>query len=64
MLRNFLRGLKTGFDSASGTQSAKSNLGTVTDPTGLWSDVNGLRLRAMHRFWEVSVEEAKQDGVG
>ena len=23
------------------TQSAKSNLGTVTDPTGIWSDVNG-----------------------
>jgi hypothetical protein len=35
---------KTGFNSASGTQSAKSNLGTVTDPTGIWSSVNGFRI--------------------
>jgi hypothetical protein len=35
---------KNGFNSASGSQSAKSNLGTVTDPTGIWSDVNGVRV--------------------
>ena len=35
---------KNSFDSAGKTQSAKSNLGTVTDPTGIWSDVNGLRV--------------------
>jgi len=35
---------KTGLDSAGNNQSAKSNLGTVTDPTGIWSDVNGIRV--------------------
>lgn len=29
--------LKTGLDDSGNTQSAKSNLGTITDPTGLWS---------------------------
>jgi hypothetical protein len=48
---------KTGFDSASGTQSAKSNLGTVIDPTGLWSDVNGLRVPEL--AWQQSMRHGE-----
>jgi porin len=44
---------KTGFDSASGTQSAKSNLGTVTDPTGIWSSINGFRVPEL--AWQQSL---------
>ncbi len=44
---------KTGFDSASGSQDAKSNLGTVTDPTGIWSDVNGFRIPEL--AWQESL---------
>jgi carbohydrate-selective porin OprB len=35
---------KNGFGTASQNQSAKSNLGTLTDPTGIWSDINGTRI--------------------
>ncbi len=35
---------KNSFVSNGRTQSAKSNLGTVTDPTGIWSSVNGVRV--------------------
>ena len=35
---------KTGLGIGDETQSAKSNLGTLTDPTGIWSSVNGVRL--------------------
>jgi carbohydrate-selective porin OprB len=35
---------KNSFESAGKTQSAKSNLGTVTDPTGIWSSLNGVRV--------------------
>ena len=48
---------KNGFDSASGTQSAKSNLGTVTDPTGIWSAVNGLRVPEL--AWQQSLRHGE-----
>ncbi len=36
---------KTGLGSPNGdTQSAKSNLGTITNPNGIWSAVNGVRV--------------------
>ena len=44
---------KNGFDSASDKQSAKSNLGTITDPTGIWSKVNGVRVPEL--AWQQSL---------
>ena len=35
---------KTALGGTNDTQSAKSNLGTITDPTGIWSSVNGIRV--------------------
>ncbi|MCX6929055.1 MAG: hypothetical protein NT154_38450, partial [Verrucomicrobia bacterium] len=35
---------KAGLDVSNEKESAKSNLGTLTDPTGIWSSVNGVRL--------------------
>ena len=35
---------KTGLGVGGENESAKSNLGTLTDPTGIWSSVNGVRL--------------------
>ena len=35
---------QTALGGTNDTQSAKSNLGTVTDPTGIWSSVNGIRV--------------------
>ncbi len=48
---------KTGLESAGNTQSAKSNLGTVTDPTGIWSDVNGIRVPEL--AWQQSVRHGE-----
>jgi porin len=48
---------KTGFDSASGSQDAKSNLGTITDPTGIWSDVNGVRMPEL--AWQQSLRHGE-----
>ena len=48
---------KTGFDSASGSQDAKSNLGTITDPTGIWSDVNGVRVPEL--AWQQSLRHGE-----
>jgi porin len=35
---------KTGLGSAGDTQSAGSNLGMITEPTSIWSGVNGFRI--------------------
>ncbi len=48
---------KTGLGSAGQTQSAKSNLGTVTDPTDLWSSVNGFRLPEL--AWQQSLRDGE-----
>jgi porin len=37
-------GAKSGLDSAGRDQDARRNLRTVTDPTGIWSSVNGVRV--------------------
>ena len=47
---------KSGVGPAGGKQSAKSNLGTVTDPTGIWSSVNGVRVP------ELAWQESLRDG--
>ena len=48
---------KNGLESAGNTQSAKSNLGTVTDPTGIWSDVNGFRVPEL--AWQQSARHGE-----
>jgi hypothetical protein len=48
---------KNGVTSAGDTQSAKSNLGTVTDPTGIWSSVNGVRVPEL--AWQQSACNGK-----
>ena len=48
---------KNGLESAANTQSAKSNLGTVTDPTGIWSDVNGFRVPEL--AWQQSARHGE-----
>lgn len=48
---------KTGLNSAGSTQSAKSNLGTVTDPTGIWSGVNGFRVPEL--AWQQSARHGE-----
>jgi carbohydrate-selective porin OprB len=35
---------KTGINSASEHQDAQSNIGSITDPTSVWSSVNGIRV--------------------
>jgi hypothetical protein len=35
---------KSGVGSAGHDQDARRNLGTITDPTGIWSSVNGVRV--------------------
>ena len=44
--------VKTGLDESGNTQSAKSNLGTITDPTGLWSGFNGIAVQEL--AWQQS----------
>ena len=48
---------KNGLESAGNTQSAKSNLGTVTDPTGIWSEVNGFRVPEL--AWQQSARRGE-----
>lgn len=48
---------KSGFTSASDKQSAKSNLGTVTNPTGIWSSVNGVRVPEL--AWQQSARNGE-----
>ena len=48
---------KTGFDSASETQDARKNLGSATDPTGIWSSVNGLRIPEL--AWQQSLKDGE-----
>ena len=48
--------VKTGIGSPGQSQDAKRNLGTITDPTDIWSDVNGLRVP------ELAWQQAAFDG--
>ena len=44
--------VKTGLDESGNTQSARSNLGTITDPTGLWLGFNGIAVQEL--AWQQS----------
>ncbi|HWH67937.1 MAG TPA: carbohydrate porin, partial [Candidatus Sulfotelmatobacter sp.] len=48
---------KTGLNAHSESQDASHNLGTLTDPTGLWSGVNGLRVPEL--AWQQSLREGE-----
>jgi porin len=50
-------GVKVGLDKAGNSQSAQSNLGTLTDPTGVWSGVNGLRVQEL--AWQQSLFDGR-----
>ena len=47
---------KSGLGAAGQTQDAKSNLGTLTDPTDIWSSINGARVP------ELGWQESLRDG--
>jgi len=47
---------KSGLGSPGATQDAQSNLGTLTDPNGIWSSVNGFRVP------ELAWQESLRDG--
>ena len=47
---------RTGLGPAGDTQDAKSNLGTLTDPSGIWSSVHGFRVP------EFAWQESLRDG--
>jgi porin len=49
--------VKTGLDDSGNTQSAKSNLGTITDPTGLWSGFNGIAVQEL--AWQQSFRDGE-----
>jgi porin len=48
---------KTGLDEAGRTQDARRNLGSITDPTGIWSSVNGVRVPTL--AWQQSLAEGR-----
>lgn len=48
---------KNGLQTAAQTESAKSNLGTLTDPTGIWSDINGFRVPEL--AWQQSARNGE-----
>ena len=50
-------GIKTGLNDAGATQSAHSNLGTFTQPIGIWSRVNGIRVQEL--AWQQSLREGE-----
>lgn len=47
---------KSGLGYAGQNQDARKNLGTITDPTGIWSSINGVRVP------ELAWQESFQDG--
>jgi porin len=48
---------KTGLGDAGGTQSPKSNLGTLTEPNYTWSSVNGVRVPEL--AWQQSLRDGE-----
>ena len=49
--------VKTGLNDSGDTQSARSNLGTITDPTGLWSGFNGIAVQEL--AWQQSFRDGQ-----
>jgi porin len=48
---------KSGLGTAGQTQDARHNLGSTTDPTGIWSSVNGLRIPEL--AWQQSLRNGE-----
>ena len=48
---------KSGLGSAGDTQSAARNLGSISDPTGIWSSVNGFRIPEL--AWQQSLRDGE-----
>ncbi len=48
---------KSGLGAAGNTESAARNLGSVADPTGIWSGVNGIRVPEL--AWQQSLADGK-----
>ena len=48
---------KSGLGHAGQEQDARRNLGTITDPTGIWSSVNGVRVPQL--AWQQSLREGE-----
>jgi porin len=48
---------KIGFNPDAEKQSPKSNLGTVTEPAGIWSGVNGVRVPEL--AWQQSLRDGE-----
>ena len=47
----------SGLGTGAQTQDAKSNLGTITDPTGIWSSQEGLRVPEL--AWQQSLHDGQ-----
>jgi porin len=48
---------KNSFEGNGRTQDAKDNLGTLTDPSGIWSSVNGVRIPEL--AWQQSARNGE-----
>ena len=48
---------KSGLGAAGQTQDAKSDLGALTDPTDIWSSINGLRVQELG--WQQSLRDGE-----
>ena len=48
---------KTGLGDNGQTQDARRNLGSITDPTGIWSSVNGFRIPEL--AWQQSLNDGE-----
>jgi porin len=53
---------KSGLSAAGATQSAQANLGMITEPTGIWSSVNGLQVPEL--AWQQSFRNGELVVVG
>jgi porin len=53
---------QSGLGSAGAAHSAQSNLGAITDPTGLWTSVNGLQVPEL--AWQQSFRDGEVVVVG
>ena len=54
--------MKTGFGGAAENQDARHNLGSATDPTSIWSSINGLRIPEL--AWQQSLHDGQIVIVG
>lgn len=48
---------KTGFNTQANSESAQKNVGTLTDPTSIWSKINGVRIPEL--AWQQSLLDGK-----